>query len=105
MIRRPPRSTLFPYTTLFRSKEADAICKALLPGDLQGMIGIDTRIIEVVRHAAIHWKRTQCEPCRDHPDVVLKVRVGDEKAADGVKWEAPRLQNLLACSRVPRLSE
>src|SRR5258708_31828615 len=24
MIRRPPRSTLFPYTTLFRSKENDA---------------------------------------------------------------------------------
>src|SRR3712207_8907126 len=25
MIRRPPRSTLFPYTTLFRSLEGDAI--------------------------------------------------------------------------------
>src|SRR5258708_10987633 len=25
MIRRPPRSTLFPYTTLFRSEKADAI--------------------------------------------------------------------------------
>src|SRR2546430_10085602 len=24
MIRRPPRSTLFPYTTLFRSEERDA---------------------------------------------------------------------------------
>src|SRR5258708_14720664 len=24
MIRRPPRSTLFPYTTLFRSRAADA---------------------------------------------------------------------------------
>src|SRR3712207_8702603 len=24
MIRRPPRSTLFPYTTLFRSSQADA---------------------------------------------------------------------------------
>src|SRR2546422_6162244 len=24
MIRRPPRSTLFPYTTLFRSREAKA---------------------------------------------------------------------------------
>src|ERR1035437_10775119 len=24
MIRRPPRSTLFPYTTLFRSVESDA---------------------------------------------------------------------------------
>src|SRR3989440_9265235 len=26
MIRRPPRSTLFPYTTLFRSKPACARC-------------------------------------------------------------------------------
>src|SRR2546430_8396452 len=25
MIRRPPRSTLFPYTTLFRSREPDAL--------------------------------------------------------------------------------
>src|SRR3989442_4146223 len=26
MIRRPPRSTLFPYTTLFRSRTEDAGC-------------------------------------------------------------------------------
>src|SRR2546427_4767937 len=26
MIRRPPRSTLFPYTTLFRSLDNDANC-------------------------------------------------------------------------------
>src|SRR3712207_8237671 len=25
MIRRPPRSTLFPYTTLFRSREPDGV--------------------------------------------------------------------------------
>src|SRR3712207_7370965 len=25
MIRRPPRSTLFPYTTLFRSAQVDAV--------------------------------------------------------------------------------
>src|SRR3712207_9278999 len=25
MIRRPPRSTLFPYTTLFRSKKAEIL--------------------------------------------------------------------------------
>src|SRR5258708_24985385 len=29
MIRRPPRSTLFPYTTLFRSRWRDAITAAL----------------------------------------------------------------------------
>src|SRR2546427_6763676 len=26
MIRRPPRSTLFPYTTLFRSRTGRAVC-------------------------------------------------------------------------------
>src|SRR3712207_6873529 len=34
MIRRPPRSTLFPYTTLFRSAPAGAHGLALLPGGL-----------------------------------------------------------------------
>src|SRR2546421_6780473 len=28
MIRRPPRSTLFPYTTLFRSRAAKTLSKA-----------------------------------------------------------------------------
>ena len=31
MIRRPPRSTLFPYTTLFRSEEANL-------GDAQAVV-------------------------------------------------------------------
>src|SRR2546423_15569159 len=41
MIRRPPRSTLFPYTTLFRSNSdpggADAAdhCKTVLAADLE----------------------------------------------------------------------
>src|SRR2546429_5126354 len=30
MIRRPPRSTLFPYTTLFRSPQAHALRGALV---------------------------------------------------------------------------
>src|SRR5258706_873297 len=43
MIRRPPRSTLFPYTTLFRSLRmlrGDALAFALLAGSLLvGAIG------------------------------------------------------------------
>src|SRR2546430_13395809 len=31
MIRRPPRSTLFPYTTLFRSVTADAVARLSVP--------------------------------------------------------------------------
>src|SRR2546428_10055272 len=31
MIRRPPRSTLFPYTTLFRSKTLPALTRRSIP--------------------------------------------------------------------------
>src|SRR2546422_3160047 len=31
MIRRPPRSTLFPYTTLFRSGSSGDECAAIVP--------------------------------------------------------------------------
>src|SRR3989441_12069551 len=34
MIRRPPRSTLFPYTTLFRSEGDLVDCMVALPGQL-----------------------------------------------------------------------
>src|SRR2546430_17567960 len=32
MIRRPPRSTLFPYTTLFRSEELRLLALDIAPG-------------------------------------------------------------------------
>src|SRR2546430_13390666 len=47
MIRRPPRSTLFPYTTLFRSKAATdpALVERLLArhGPEQMAVGIDAK--------------------------------------------------------------
>src|SRR2546430_6878920 len=35
MIRRPPRSTLFPYTTLFRSERLGERSDPVLPGERQ----------------------------------------------------------------------
>src|SRR3712207_8913579 len=40
MIRRPPRSTLFPYTTLFRSKEGEAFVNDAY-GDSDSTLRID----------------------------------------------------------------
>src|SRR6201990_3701537 len=40
MIRRPPRSTLFPYTTLFRSHRPLPRSRAV-PGEAAGMQGAD----------------------------------------------------------------
>src|SRR3712207_8002646 len=39
MIRRPPRSTLFPYTTLFRSVETVTLTTAQLPQHNHFMLG------------------------------------------------------------------
>src|SRR3712207_7585562 len=40
MIRRPPRSTLFPYTTLFRSVGAGLGEETLFRGAVQPVLGI-----------------------------------------------------------------
>src|SRR3989442_9522755 len=42
MIRRPPRSTLFPYTTLFRSGAADEIAGGVVDETCQGALVEDT---------------------------------------------------------------
>src|SRR2546425_8704872 len=41
MIRRPPRSTLFPYTTLFRSRVAYRIAPELFEGQALLYLSID----------------------------------------------------------------
>src|SRR3712207_7432836 len=40
MIRRPPRSTLFPYTTLFRSSVADGNLVLSISADAQVLDGL-----------------------------------------------------------------
>src|SRR5256885_6749445 len=40
MIRRPPRSTLFPYTTLFRSRSGDVTGSMRIRGGAAGLSAI-----------------------------------------------------------------
>src|SRR3712207_9304348 len=51
MIRRPPRSTLFPYTTLFRSRQWASVPLVFQPGS-EWNYGVSTdvlgRLVEVV---------------------------------------------------------
>src|SRR3712207_7938376 len=57
MIRRPPRSTLFPYTTLFRSRDVDVAALAdhladrrdpgLRAGDLHVEVGLVDALVEL----------------------------------------------------------
>src|SRR3712207_7286476 len=47
MIRRPPRSTLFPYTTLFRSSAVDASASGVGDAVRAGEVGDAVRAGEV----------------------------------------------------------
>src|SRR5258708_26025612 len=56
MIRRPPRSTLFPYTTLFRSqghqsqevdRDTDVLLVAHLPGDGEAFLQPCVRLCKI----------------------------------------------------------
>src|SRR3712207_7819195 len=49
MIRRPPRSTLFPYTTLFRSDEGPF-------GEWTGYYGSDMRAEPVITVQALYYR-------------------------------------------------
>src|SRR3712207_8322485 len=52
MIRRPPRSTLFPYTTLFRSAEPDLTIRnrfggvAVIPAAERGHVEYVRRVVQ-----------------------------------------------------------
>src|SRR3954449_3645487 len=66
MIRRPPRSTLFPYTTLFRSNAVVV---------LDGASGSDTRV--TVADYVDHLSGALIEVLDDEPDMPLPHALAD----------------------------
>src|SRR2546423_11696553 len=60
MIRRPPRSTLFPYTTLFRSLAAALRGRARAGSDLHRLHGVDAHEgVGDVRVQSVEHRLTQ----------------------------------------------
>src|SRR2546422_7830312 len=54
MIRRPPRSTLFPYTTLFRSAKPDEVPQGL---QLRAAQGLGVELVDDHRRVAAEQRR------------------------------------------------
>src|SRR3712207_334267 len=71
MIRRPPRSTLFPYTTLFRSASPAFI-------EVREALGV-TRCRGLGREARVHLER----------EGVLRVLLADPVERDEIAVAAP----------------
>src|SRR5258708_26230357 len=81
MIRRPPRSTLFPYTTLFRSRSTSSPIDFQFPTDalIAGLIGPIPRTVRSEEHTSelqspdhlvcrllLEKKKTRKTPPTDH---------------------------------------
>src|SRR5258708_38452527 len=81
MIRRPPRSTLFPYTTLFRSRCA----LRSLRGEFSELIGdLTKQLVEL---------RSLVEATLDFPEEEI-----DPVDRDDARERLERLQGEVACS-------
>src|SRR5688572_31854444 len=74
MIRRPPRSTLFPYTTLFRSIRAEVVLRP--PGD-----GVAARIAG--------------RPCEEALQMMLDDRVRSEEHTSELQSQSNLVCRLL----------
>src|SRR5260370_4293714 len=99
MIRRPPRSTLFPYTTLFRSPAGDGL-RPVARG--HGEAGIDAR-----QHAARSEEHTS--ELQSHLNLVCRLllekkkktlaRTVSQSAADTPHGVQPRTPPTCSASR------
>src|SRR5689334_22264171 len=82
MIRRPPRSTLFPYTTLFRSSRKEHV--AVLHADLLERLEAVGR--ESGTHDA-HVLHAAFRQCREH---LARIRLEPSRAAEArLERDAP----------------
>src|SRR5260370_17811664 len=77
MIRRPPRSTLFPYTTLFRSvPDAAKALHAVIDGLRQRrMVGTP-----VARDAVLHRSEEHTSELQSHLNLVCRLLLEKKKS-------------------------
>src|SRR2546421_2014570 len=73
MIRRPPRSTLFPYTTLFRSQAEDGIRDLIVTGVQTCALPIPVTIRSRMPSSACDWDRKSTRLNSSHDQISYAV--------------------------------
>src|SRR6266511_626370 len=131
MIRRPPRSTLFPYTTLFRSSRRDGVVEQLLGSDHQLLpvgpgleeptaVAIAEELQQVVREGPreaedrpVERGLVQRQRAEPHQRVIVQVShagrppFSPRPAKPALFQEVclQELQGVACCRHIPRLAE
>src|SRR2546430_12418722 len=87
MIRRPPRSTLFPYTTLFRSCTRTWDPPASL-----------SRLRHALAHLVVEEHRDQQHRPEEHPEPVgVHVRIGEDRKSTRLNSSHSQISYAVFC--------
>src|SRR5436190_17351347 len=93
MLRRPPRSTLFPYTTLFRSGSRQANPK--VPAHNIRILHDARDLIQTLRSRA-SWRRSEehTSELQSHSDLVCRLLLEKKKNSTNVKFNTSQFINI-----------
>src|SRR5437667_1860836 len=83
MIRRPPRSTLFPYTTLFRSLDHGVLIAEGTPRDIQA------------NPAVIERSEEHTSELQSHHDLVCRLLLEKKKEVLGTNVNGEHIHKIL----------
>src|SRR5437667_5593605 len=100
MIRRPPRSTLFPYTTLFRSRPA-----ATYPCDL--FFGTsDNSFINENLDINASWERSEehTSELQSHHDLVCRLLLEKKKNISSLEYKITQRADRKKHGNVPNVN-
>src|SRR2546430_10357380 len=99
MIRRPPRSTLFPYTTLFRSRSQGRRLKQGLPGYFpysgRGTVWADRKSTRLnsshsqISYAVFCLKKKKTRPYSPHSYITIAECSLDSQFVNSLRLDLP----------------
>src|SRR2546430_3158450 len=101
MIRRPPRSTLFPYTTLFRSRHLGG---RILDEDRAVAVEVRLALVPVVRRSEEHTSELQSQSnlvCR----LLLEKKKNHDENSQPMTKDVNQVPRSAHCSAVARYHE
>src|SRR2546427_10640721 len=103
MIRRPPRSTLFPYTTLFRSKVTGRLATGMSLGALAAVTSRESaRTFDTTTHT--FGRTVVASPAGDGVGRVAEEFGGAKSGVGGTVTTLPRHPGTLPAPPFPRAS-
>src|SRR3989442_6586580 len=96
MIRRPPRSTLFPYTTLFRSLEGGIRMRLAIRSTLRALLVLGGLVAGV---GAVARSEEHTSELQSRPHLVCRLLLEKKKR---IKGDQPRTDAVSRCAQSPR---